>query len=68
MIYELTQIGYQMQAPKGRYNSILNCWVNMYIIAQKYLNNFWQFLLKLKNRRYFCARVRRRPRLLNRIY
>ena len=34
MIYELTQIVYQMQAPKGRHNSILNRRGNMYIIAK----------------------------------
>ena len=37
MIYELTQILYQKQAPKGRHNSILNCRGNMYIIAFSYL-------------------------------
>ena len=25
-----------MQAPKGRYNSVLNCRVNMYIITKYY--------------------------------
>ena len=34
MIYELTQIIYQTIAPTGRHNSILNQWVNMYIIAK----------------------------------
>ena len=44
MIYKLTQIHDQMQAEiypdlsgRGRHNSILNRWVNMYIIAKLYV-------------------------------
>ena len=57
MIYKLTQIHYQMQAPTGRHNSILNCRVNSYIIAffEKNEHKIAFFLAYVKKMQYLCG-------------